>query len=189
VLTPEDLANPLTKSGYRHVRKVGGQPSQPRTGNVYFQAQHMPKSGDHGPGRKTALEAAQDYCDWANGNGVTPAKPLKSAGHKIRRRHLTDDPEVEAALGVLRDARGQRQGNKGYVYCISDGEYLKIGFSTNPQARVAELQTGNARKLTIVGTIEGTLEDEAALHQEFISDNVLAEWFKNTPSIVAKFTK
>lgn len=201
MLTPKDIEDSNNQTGYRYVQRVGGQPSRARVRKTYYQAikRVAPGTGHGkkwtGPGRMTALEAAQDYCDWHNNLAVSPAKPaLKSAGHaRGTRSRLSDDPEVEAALGVLRDARGRRRGNQGYVYCIweyKDGggmEYVKVGFSTNPQARVAELQTGNPRPLKLISMKEGTLEDEAALHAKYIKENVLQEWFRPTKELLLEF--
>ncbi len=201
MLTPKDLENPQRKSGYDHVNYQTSAASKP--GSKPYMAQSY--AGGHpnhpgkgmawiGPRRATALEAAQDYCDYVNnGDVVTPAT-LKSAGHKNRSRTpLPTDPEVEAALGVLRDAKGQAEGKKGYVYCILEDapggamRYVKIGYSTNPWARVAELQTGNPRKLNLHALKEGTLEDEAAIHRRHIHKNVLQEWFRPDKALLLEF--
>lgn len=204
-LAPVDLVNSQRQSGYEHVsynRPERSNPSSHGGGKRRYQAQSGSDSTKdsffRGPMRATALEAAQDYCDFANGRALAAVTPLKSAGHTAVRDSLPRDPEVAHALGVLRDARGQREGKQGYVYCIVEDapaegrynrRYCKIGFSTNPEARVAELQTGNPRTLSLLGTIPGTVEDEAAMHQRYIHHNVLQEWFELTPMIAYEFTK
>jgi hypothetical protein len=192
VLTPSDLRKPTNASGYRQVGYVGG-PSRKATTEYYQAYAGRGRGGDwKGHRRAAAIAAAQDYCDYVNGKkAAPPEKPkLKTAGHqRAPQVTLPRDPEVEAALGVLRDARAQRRGVQGYVYCITDGEYVKIGYSVNPAKRVAELQTGNARPLTLVGRIEGTLDDERSLHEQFISDNVLMDWFKLSPPLTSLFTR
>jgi hypothetical protein len=118
---------------------------------------------------------------------------LKSAGHNGSRDPLPRDEEVEYALGVLRDAKGQREGKQGYVYCIIERvpgggfSQCKIGFSTNPKARVAELQAGNPRPLMLLCAKKGTLEDEAALHAKYIQQNILQEWFSATKEMLLEF--
>jgi hypothetical protein len=198
MLTPKDIENPSRRSGYDHVRyKEGGGG---RAANNWS-AEHGSKPSKpgnrsavwNGPRRATPEEAAQDYCDYINGSGVSPAPQLKSAGHNGKREKLSDDPEVQAALGVLKDAKGERAGNQGFVYCIWESkpgggmEYVKIGFSTNPQARIAELQCGNPRKLVLVSMKKGTREDERALHQKYIKQNVLQEWFRPTKELLLEF--
>lgn len=201
-LTPRDLLNAKRKSGYEHV--VFDLPSS--TTNSY-RAQYKPRparAGVHiqngwGPRRPTALAAAQDYCDYVNGNpSATIAPTLKSANHLGKRKPVARDADYEAALGMVKDHQAQVAGKQGYVYLIAETSavtrgvdmlwgYGKIGFSTNPPARVPELQTGNPRPLRLMGYKRGTVEDEAALHQKYIANNILQEWFRLTPAMVAEF--
>lgn len=196
MLTIEDLRNPARKSGFDYVRQHPNPRSERR-----FQAQGGGRKVRNG--RKvsgpawegayfaTAEEAAQDYCDYINGSGAITAKQLRSAGHDGKRDSLPSDAMTQQALGMLRDARAQRQGRQGYVYCIAEAEgigpLVKLGYSTNPQARVAELQTGNGRKLFLLGYFAGTMADESAIHQEFIEDNKLQEWFRPSDELLSKF--
>lgn len=70
------------------------------------------------------------------------------------------------------------------VYFISDGEYVKIGYTnSDPKDRLAGLQTGNARHLQIIHTIPGNISKEQALHQRFQHLKVRGEWFKFTEEI------
>jgi hypothetical protein len=100
---------------------------------------------------------------------------------------------VEAALGVLRDAKGERAGRTGYVYCIAEKgpcrKAVKVGFSTNPEARLAELQTGNWRYLVLLGLIKGGRDTESSLHVKYAHLNVLGEWFRADPALLAEFKK
>lgn len=205
MITPDDLRNPALKSGYDRVnydrtKTPSGAPrSKPYRAQI-TRRDGRPGMEPVGRWRATAREAAQDFCDWYNGGGkrlVKLGKVLKSAGHKARRDPIKDDPEVQAALGVLRDARGQQEGRQGYVYLIGEEEYgppglnggniAKIGYSTNPEARVAELQTGNGRRLKLLGKIKGTPADEAALHAKYADQNVLQEWFRLTTNLLLEF--
>lgn len=123
-----------------------------------------------------------------------PAPKLRQAKHNGKREPLPRDPEVEAALGVLRDAKGAREGHQGYVYLIIEStqgfdgfRYGKVGFSTNPKARVAELQCGNPRSLALHCMKKGTPDDEAALHVKYIEFNALQEWFHITKELLLEF--
>lgn len=40
------------------------------------------------------------------------------------------------------------------IYIISDGELIKIGHSQNPHLRLAQLQTGNPKKLKLINTFD-----------------------------------
>ena len=187
MLTPKDIEDNTRASGYRHVVKRGDDAVSPYVANVY--GGDKDKSGRRwqGPRRKTALEAAKDYCDYANGQGVTPVT-LASAGHKRKKRpRLPNDPEVMAALGVIKDARGAQAGNQGYVYLITDQTAYKVGYSTNPEARVPELQTGNPRPLELLAYFPGTVEDERLTQQQFIDHNILQEWFRPMAEVAFYF--
>lgn len=191
MITIDDIRNPQRVSGFDHVgfSYAFGSDTKP------YYANKRVAPGKNGvlklQRRATAEEAAQDYCDFVNsGQWPEQRQALNTAGHGGNRDSLPRDEEVEAALGVLRDARAQRQGAQGYVYCIGEEGYdraVKIGFSTNPEARVAELQTGNSRKLVLLAKKPGAPEDEVALHQRFIKQNLIGEWFVKDPAILEEF--
>lgn len=68
------------------------------------------------------------------------------------------------------------------VYFISDGEYIKIGQTTNLKKRLGGLQCANARRLTVLHTIESEDVDYIAnleynLHNIFSEYRVVGEWF------------
>lgn len=63
------------------------------------------------------------------------------------------------------------------VYFITDGYYTKIGKANNPDSRLLELQTGNAKKLSIKLKINGGNEIESKLHKLFNRRRVSGEWF------------
>jgi hypothetical protein len=181
-----DIVCPTNISGYKYVVRCGGYSGWQASRNGGGRP-----DGWRGPMRATPAEAAQDYCDYANGNNIAVIPKVASAGHLGKRKDpLPNDPEVEHALGVLRDARAQREGKKGYVYCIAEQQRtlgVKVGYSVNPQARVAELQTGNPRPLALIGCFEGTEADERELHARFINDNLIGEWFTPSDDLLAEF--
>lgn len=63
------------------------------------------------------------------------------------------------------------------IYFITDGEYTKIGVADDPHKRLRELQTGNARELTLICSIDGSYELERKLHKVLGNWRVLGEWF------------
>lgn len=189
MLKPKDIENPKRKSGYNRVGRANG----PAPRKPSWRAETGPGGNAQtwrGPVRKTPLEAAQDYCDYVNGNQIVPAVTLKTAGHAYKLDRTKNDPEVEAAYGIIRDAKAQKAGKQGYVYLMVEKgkKYAKIGYSVNPEKRIAEVQTGNPRQLTLVGKIKGTPSDEAKMHAKYIKQNVLQEWFKVTPELLKEFT-
>lgn len=71
---------------------------------------------------------------------------------------------------------------KNYVYFISDGEFVKIGVAKNPEKRLNDLQTANARKLSILCKIPTKSDKDAymlegRLHFEYSAFAKNGEWF------------
>ena len=73
----------------------------------------------------------------------------------------------------------------GLVYFVEAGVGgpIKIGWTQDIDRRIAELQTANAHKLTLLGTVPGTMDREAALHARFSHLRLEAEWFRNSEEI------
>ncbi len=67
---------------------------------------------------------------------------------------------------------------RGYVYFIRVGERIKVGYSTWPAGRLLALQTANAGKLLILGTMQVAKEVEKDIHQRFAHLHVRGEWFE-----------
>ena len=65
----------------------------------------------------------------------------------------------------------------GYVYWLSDGEHVKIGFSSYPAQRIRELQTGNGRPLSLVALEAAAPAREGELHRFFSEKRRAGEWF------------
>lgn len=70
-------------------------------------------------------------------------------------------------------------GHKGYVYFIASKRpnVVKIGYSKNPWARVKDLQTATAEKLSVVATIKTTEVSEVSVHDIFEDERRSGEWF------------
>lgn len=74
----------------------------------------------------------------------------------------------------------------GSVYFVSAGVGgpIKIGWSTDVDRRIDELQTANPVKLTLVATVPGTMADEARLHELFAHLRIQSEWFRHDDEIL-----
>ena len=77
------------------------------------------------------------------------------------------------------------------VYFIIENEdflhqRIKIGFSKTPGERIRALQTGNSRKLALMGWIVGNDDKayEEMLHQKYAEKRVLNEWFEINDEVV-----
>ena len=56
----------------------------------------------------------------------------------------------------------------GYVYFITNGDNIKIGYTKNSvQKRLKQLNTGSDKQLYILGYMKGTMADEENLHSKF----------------------
>ena len=93
-------------------------------------------------------------------------------------RELIDEAYAEAD----RFAYSNRDAKEGYVYFVSDGDYIKIGISENIDSRIKGLQIGNARRLMLVEYIwfnskSAALWAERELHEMYKNKRVLGEWF------------
>ena len=71
----------------------------------------------------------------------------------------------------------------GYVYFITQGTLIKIGYTkNNPKKRLQQLSTGSAEKLYLLGYVYGDKELEKSLHMTF--NRVNLEWFSATPALL-----
>lgn len=69
-------------------------------------------------------------------------------------------------------------GKEGYVYFLSAGGYVKIGYSTTIHQRINQLQTGCPFKLELVCVMPGTMKTEKMLHNKFNQYCYNNEWFE-----------
>jgi hypothetical protein len=205
MLTIEDIRNPARKSGFEQVglnaesANAVPKPYQgygPRVPGA--QAKYV--VAWRGCRRATAEEAAQDYCDYANGltsfvrklrqpkKQKPPALNLKRANHPTRHRSVTTSSSHRS---VTRTRPRRRTTIVGTVYLIGEvgnADVVKIGWSKDDGfARLRELQTGNHRLLCGIAERPGTKLDEYNMHLRHEADNVLNEWFEVTPGLLSEF--
>ena len=67
------------------------------------------------------------------------------------------------------------------IYFIQQGKFVKIGYSSDPQKRLAGMQTSAPIKLKLLGTIPGSYKTEKTLHEEYQKQKVKkggSEWFR-----------
>ena len=66
----------------------------------------------------------------------------------------------------------------GKCYFIGCGEFVKIGFSINPYARLKELQTGCPLEMAMLGIVSSEKFGEKYLHKLFDGFRERGEWFR-----------
>lgn len=66
----------------------------------------------------------------------------------------------------------------GYVYFMTSGCAVKIGFSRFPYERIKQLRRQGYRPLTLLGTMPSRDGLERELHQRFAAYRISGEWFR-----------
>lgn len=65
-----------------------------------------------------------------------------------------------------------------FVYFIRQRRSVRIGYASDPLARMDELQTANASRLIFVGAVPGNRELERTLRNAFREYRLSGEWFR-----------
>ena len=72
------------------------------------------------------------------------------------------------------------------VYFVKAGGFIKIGFTSKPvSARINEFKTGCPFPTEILGTIEGGMQVERALHKRFAHLRSSGEWFIESDELLS----
>lgn len=77
--------------------------------------------------------------------------------------------------------------DKGKVYFFTDGEFIKIGFTTETiDRRLQRLSTGTPKKLYSLGYFSGEMSDETMVHKKFCDARLRSdgEWFEPTQELI-----
>lgn len=73
------------------------------------------------------------------------------------------------------------------VYFIRAGDKIKIGFARSESAvrsRYATIRNASPMPVVLLGAMEGTVEDEHALHRRFQAYRAEGEWFAAEPAVL-----
>lgn len=146
-------------------------------------------------GRKGKFPSKQEIQEALRSGGLSlVATPmLKQAKHKQRYSQPLDATELE----LVRKRRLQREKentNPDMCYLVGikgDDKFVKIGHSRDPEARLADYQSGNPRELYLIATLDGGEVKERELHQKFMmyhTDECVGEWFVKSPAIMNEFS-
>jgi hypothetical protein len=73
----------------------------------------------------------------------------------------------------------------GQIYYLSDGEHIKIGFTTDWSKRQRVYATYSPRQLELLAIHAGTEADEKRLHRMFKEHRARNEWFHQSPELLA----
>ena len=74
------------------------------------------------------------------------------------------------------------------VYFIGQDEtnFVKIGYSVDPKARLTGLQAANPNKLHMLGIIEGGYSNERMYHKRYAEHCMHGEWFRLPNKVFTK---
>lgn len=64
-----------------------------------------------------------------------------------------------------------------YVYLVRVGDDFKIGYSTNVDKRIRQLETASPATVQLIAVAPGDRQLEQKLHQEFTDERIRHEWF------------
>ncbi len=82
----------------------------------------------------------------------------------------------------------QAGADSGFVYCIGRdvAGAVKIGWSRDPEQRLAQLQTASPDTLRILAILPGSKNVEHGLHEVFGDCAIRGEWFDSSGGTVAE---
>lgn len=101
------------------------------------------------------------------------------------------EPDVsheEWVASLHRLADEERTECKCYFIGAGRGR-IKIGYSSNPEARMAAFQAGSPVRLQILALAPGGMAREVAYHAQFQAHRAYGEWFARAPEIVAEIER
>lgn len=81
--------------------------------------------------------------------------------------------------GQVGNNKRPQEGKSGFVYVVGakGSSLVKVGFSKDPESRLAELQIGSPLKLYIEGVWRGSKTDECEIHVLLKDSRSHGEWF------------
>lgn len=92
-------------------------------------------------------------------------------------RKMDSDQIFKRILEAQRKSKLERKGDCLYFVQARGTGRIKIGRSKNPKRRLQSLQTGNAKELRLIASLEGLGWRERDLHERLREWRVSGEWF------------
>lgn len=75
--------------------------------------------------------------------------------------------------------------HEGWIYFISVGDRIKIGYSRSLNARFRKMLTDVSGEMEILHLEPGTFKTEKIYHRHFAAIRGRGEWFQKTPELLA----
>lgn len=70
------------------------------------------------------------------------------------------------------------------IYVLDNGIHFKIGYTTNLDKRIKQLQTGSSTELKVICVKHGDVALEQQLHSTLSKYHVRGEWFEKSPEVM-----
>ncbi len=113
-----------------------------------------------------------------------------------RSRYIDADPGTaefhtqiaECMIGVMppKQSKAINYPEGTFFYFVSNGENaVKIGWSGNLRARMADLAVGSIRTLRLLAIVSGGPVMERHFHKTFAKQRIRGEWFERSPELDA----
>jgi hypothetical protein len=109
------------------------------------------------------------------------------ADHAVAERSNLVGAHLQPAVLELETVIAARDGSS--VYFAYTAGHVKIGYSKRVSARLAQLQTGCATPIQLIGTMPGGLAVERRVHKQFDHLRLDGEWFIAHPDLMAYVAK
>jgi hypothetical protein len=96
---------------------------------------------------------------------------------------------ASADVGAKKIAASARLNGAGCIYFLDDGDFIKIGFSTDLSQRMKSYLTHRSG-LNLVAVIPGSRpDDDKQIRRRFANLRARGDWFRKGPSLVAYVDK
>lgn len=105
------------------------------------------------------------------------------AEHFAAHRNDMIGAYLAGPIEAVEKAIAARDGSS--VYFADAGGQIKIGWSKKVSQRLAQLQTGSASPIKLLGTMPGGLAVERRVHAKFAHLRLSGEWFTAAPELLA----
>lgn len=118
------------------------------------------------------------------GQPQIPIPGLPGSAVFIAAYKMLTAPEPPKPMVVRRRRVKPKKPPVGQIYYLSDGDHIKIGFTSNWDKRKYAYSTYSPRELELVAIHPGTMFQEKRLHRMFKSHRVKNEWYSRSPEIL-----
>ncbi len=125
-----------------------------------------------------------DICDWGDCEHP-PVDGLRIClNHALRavewiRTNTVPDERIDRALQT-RPNTAPAAFTLGWVYAMSFGDLVKIGFAQNVARRAKAIPNDG-----VIGVVRGTMSDEKSAHATLRAHRYQGEWFHKSPEVMA----